>query len=637
MIKKLLLSVVLALWLSVGFAQKITLRPNNEITQWYSFEEWIFSSLNWSYETTDFNTYTAHANNYFNSLEEPLIIFLNGVVYNTKRLNTTYKFVPNFDRDQIDSVVINTDAKTYKGVSTPNGYIDVFIKRKKRTSATSTISLINQVNDPGVLSSTELNTPNVEFITYDYFGSIDIPKFLNTKLIFEYTDFSRTNVLVYDRTIEGSLLNRSYLNGARFWPKNKVYNVLLVNSIEKKEFNLSTILGYTYSYRFYEWIDAAGIEIPSSDKRLQASATLTANKLGVFNNWTINGVVNNPKFVGNTNGQEFGLKESKFQNNLGFTLNRKNHPISMNIGTEWFNWKDSYTSKRTGLLIGNLALQTKWGKNNNESDIIIGTHEFRVSQLVKLENNLDVYFNYALENMHATEYMLDLWNKEIGFKTIDRTKHVVINNSKMVQSHIGVKLNKNLQFNQSSLMITSSVKHYWDYVHPTAEYEFINHYEPYNSILTYSDNKNVGFISTQINYKKIWMAQFETKTSINAFYELYGTNDSKLQSDRRPPIQLSQEFVFKISENSSIETLFRYISSKYYNEYKLIEEAYGWPTVRAEPIYLTYVTSKTYFFDRRASFLISLRNLLNSTENYNTNGQYYNMSIHFSAVINIGK
>ncbi len=636
MTKALLLSFVLALYCSIGFAQKATLVPDNEITQWYSFEEWIYSSLNWSYETTDQNTFTAHSSNYFNSLEEPPKIFLNGVVYNTKRFGTHYSYLPNFDREQIDSVVINTEANTYNGVSTPNGFIDVFIKIKKGRGGSSKISLINQVNDPGVLSSTELKTPNVEFISYDYFGSIDMPQLLNSKLIFDYNDFSRTNVLVYNREVEEALLKRTYKEGEKFWPQNKYFNVLLLNKVENKRFLVSSVLGYTYSWRFYEWIDAAGIEIPSSDKRFQASATLSSKTNGYFKRWIINGLHTKPDFIKSPNSQEIGLEETKIESNIGFLLNRENQPVSINVGVEWFNWMDSKSTKSINQLNGYVALQTNWKKGNQTSDVIAGSHRLALSHTLKLKNELDIQLGYSMDDLSATSYNFDLWNKGIGFNSIDRSKHTVIMDSEMKQSQFEIQVSKMFLFKKASLFITSSTKHYWKYVTPTANFEFVDWDVPYNSTLSYSDNNNVGFFSFQSRFKNNWSSTIESITSINTFFELYGTDESKLQSDKRPPLQLTQELVFRLSENSTIETLFRYVSSKYYNEYTLVEEAYGWPTVRAKPIYLTYVTSKTYFFDRKASFLISLRNLLNSTENYNTNGQYYNMSIHFSAVINIG-
>ena len=184
-----------------------------------------------------------------------------------------------------------------------------------------------------------------------------------------------------------------------------------------------------------------------------------------------------------------------------------------------------------------------------------------------------------------------------------------------------------------NIILDFNFTHFWNYVYENVEYTNQGYSQPYKPSFTIDDLKNYGVIDLLIKTEYEWNSNLKSELNLSSEIILYGGKYQERLNESLYSLLLQKNLYYKVSRNSSFALNYKYSPARYIHSFTTISTR--WPPPRINPIHLLNFSFQTSLFNNYLKMGLAIRNLLNSTESYNTNGQYYNMSIMATAKLNI--
>jgi|TARA_R110001599_G_scaffold244895_1_gene444934 hypothetical protein len=635
--KKFLPCIIILLFNIKGYTQEIVLKPSEDITSWYNLEEWIYSKANWGYNSYDLTNFEPFSPFYVNTLQKSPLLFIDEHNYQTNWLDQDLFYFPNIPLSIIDSVVINTTSKTMNGFLTPNGSISIYLI-KKMPLVESEFNLVNQINDPGLLAEEpELQTPNVERINSTIKAGIVYPEIFNTRFLFNDDTYTRANRLVYDRKVDNTLFDRTRITtpdspGSTFIPqRNTETDFILLNQIKTHSFYLSLLASYNLKDTFFQWHPISGIELASEHKRTFISASIHPQKNGVYKHTNISIGHAASDSLQFSDPIAYGLNETTIQHSTAFLFPIKDAALQVSISNSVFIWNDYVSNKRAFVNDINL-ISTYSNEKLGDLGFVVGSHSLGFEYTNNPSLGTSFRISTFKRNLESNGYNYTLFNNEIGFSNLDRSKHEVINFSDLSNTQTSIGFDIKTTTKRVHLKLGVFANHFWNFVDTMINYEPVNGEDKLNSSIVFSDIKNSGFFGYKLSAKLNLVNNISLMSALSGHVIRYGSDKFKSSISNINRTIFSQTINYKVHDNALLGISFRYTSSRKIDDFTTSFNQSGtFPPVKVRPIFLLNATAKTWLFDRSLGLTLALRNLLNSTESYNTNGQYYNMSIGITA------
>ncbi len=622
----LLLIALLVVQFNSINAQRISFNGEDHITSFFNFEEWLVNHSGNAFRSLDINTLEFIDINSTMPLSNNTDLYINGNRLNTIWLSNNFVLIPNFTQSDIDSISIN-----YLPVDF-NSERQINIQTKKKTGFSFEASRINQVYDPGILRETEFRTSNVDAVHYLEKGSI---RYSNqdfyVNLFINQERFTRTSTPVYDKRFGSNIAsrNRYERNDERFsFLQNKQINSLLTSQYKLTHGAINFAAQYVNSDQYYFWDKLSGIEIPGSVQSRQFSIGYKSDKPGVFRETSFNFLSSISDTLNFTPRSYYGLNESVFRHKSTFSVPLASMKFDLSIATDIYSLTDQTSDNTYSFTEHIIGIGTSLKSAINLSTQISNTgYQFHIERRVN-----DRFF------MGATHQSKDLFNTQFnytyreagfGYPNLDSNNHRINNASEFKTSH--TKISTGFSNSSSNLFLT--YQHYWTYVNEDVTYIYNGSYQ-LESILHYFDTENIGFLGFNVSHQLMPYPNLEFKTIITSSLNIYGDSITRDIFKSSPSYSLTEIIQYKPDENFALEILFKYIPARELIEYQNLDVRGSNPPSRIRPIPLLNLSSSMWFFDRRLEGKVTLRNLLNKTETYDTYGQYFNMSINISARIN---
>jgi len=613
-------------------AQSMVLKPSDLINPWMNLSEWIIRNANLTYDSYDINTFNVHWNTYSSRIDVVPLIFIDGVKYNTSLIESNNLIIPNISPNTIDSIIVNLDEKYVNGYFAEKGSIQIFLK-KKGSSLYYEKGLANEINDPGPHSSSELKSQNVEVIDISEKATLWFPKKWKSSLALTRNRYSRTNFHIYDDEVNRRLFTRTLADdnsGDIRLQRNLINNALLTNSFTTNSIDVRLLTSYTNKNNYYLWSPLAGIELPFSMKRFQTGVNIQPKSIGFFKGFSTHISHSNYDSLYNAGSKAFEMEELSFDQSMALQFSKK---ISLNIETNIQKWSDQITLKSnyTSSWKSSLIYQ-----DNFQYLLQVGNYEQGVS-INSLKNGSSISFNTFRINLNRLGYNYTLAKNGVGFSLLNNLENRITNDSDLVNFYSGIKYKKRIKTHLLTLSGSVEMKHYWNLSDFKTEYEYLPNSLILSTNVNYYDSKNIGLLNYNITVGVSLSPVLSSRTALTSNINTYGSTTFDDNYQRVPTWNFLQSVKYNLDENVVFEINYSYIPARKINEFKMLEDDLGWPSVRVRPINLLSSTAKLLFFDKSLAMSISLRNLLDSVESYNTNGQYYNMSIYVSASLALGK
>lgn len=614
------------------YAQKKVLIPHESITPFYNLEEWIFSNAGWSYDSYDLTSFDPFSKYSVNTLEKAPMLFIDEHKYHDSWLSQDLFDFPDITLNLIDSVVINQNSSFKNGYHAPNGSIHIYTKKSPHNKVQNEFGLINQINDPGPLDQDpDKGTVNIERIKSISRTNIFLPDFFSTKFLSTNSSYTRTNRIIYDREFNSYLPKRT--SGVA---RNRETDLLLSNRFILNNFDIRLLNSFNYKNTYYLWSPLAGIEMPAEHKKLQTSLLLSPTKKSYFKQSHLSFSFATTDSLQGASIHNYGLDEIKLSHSSSFLLPINESTISVYVNNTFYNWSDGITGNKKSLNDVNLII----GYNQDEIgmlNLVGGNHTLGFEYQKKLRKTLSLNISSYMKNLNGNGYSYALWNQRLGYTRLNRDNHSVTNNSNFVNTYSIAEVSSSFSRKPYQINWSLFYKHYWKFVLTDIDYSFKESELQLDSDIIYTNEKNVGFIGFNLFTLVNPSDKILLKSSVSGHLYRYG---NELFTDNTRNINrliLSHSVQYRADKNAIIEILFKYLSSKNIVEFESLESNPIFTTADVRPIYLLNATAKTWLFNRSLGLTLALRNLLNSTESYNTNGQYYNMSISVTASLAIGK
>ena len=616
--------------------QSITLKPSENATDWYNFKEWIFANTNTGYGSLDLVHFEPYQVGYAGNQREQYRVFIDGVELQTQWLNNPLFSLPNYTISDLDSVVI---VEGKHSLASTNIYI---YPHSKNNTVSLYTARINQINDPGPLIETDDFSPNVEYINKP--ASIYIAQNFNSvKAILSYTheNYSRTGLLGYsdsftytERTNIYGRTSYQTSDGDQSIPRIISHNVNSLVTHTNKKRDLSFLIGLNVTPENYDWHDLAGIEIPFESFQYQVGGTYRNKRNSFYKNSQISfSSVSADTLLLQGLDALYRLEEKKIKHESNFSFRLLKSPGFITIKNRLYHISDKARMNRYSYFDNEISIHQKFsdyltlhatlGNINNSvaaSNQITDSHFIRAGFESRLLNKA---------TFHPT-----LITRNIGFIVDNPDTYNLSNQSSHVEKLTFAEYSYNVK--KDSYMFSGRLiyQHFWNYVNEDINYFYLGNRRRLGSSLYYFDTSSVGTLGffTQLSLKL--NSKISSKTILSGNLGLYGNNSFKNFYERVPAYIFSEIVQYKAHENFVLELFFRYIPARRIVEYENLEEQTGFPPSRVRPFPLLNFSTGMWFFNRRLETKLTLRNLLNKTEAYDTHGQYYFMSINVSGKIN---
>ncbi len=610
----LTLLYVFLLWVE-SFAQNT--KNINTIFHGYSLQEYIYWNANIPFSSHDFNSLTPLAGSYFSDAESRIVVFINGNKIETDYMSHADLFFPNYSLSEIDSINVDLRSLIKNGIPTPNGSIEIFLEEVSN-NARIEYGLVNQVNDPGPLESTTFKTPNVEaidrIINYGltYQSSFDIRVDLENHL------YSQSNALVYDRHTEFDMVDRITNNRtlSSFYQGNQNQYVFLTKTIGYNSLDLHYRRGRFFQNVF--WDTALGNDRVNTFTTNTFTFTYSNKKLNFFNGFS---------FTYHNTATDI-LKSFNYY--IDGTQTRSVETVVRN-SYSWFNsyLTSSFIFRRDTFTAPNLTTAYNAFSWNLHLKNFLGTEtqfvldsSFQSVQIRKSTLSVRYLQFNPIEYSHSFKLADD--RLFFGKTNLYPLNPLTIQSNTDLLNYIN--LNQKYVLNRSpySFNLSTDLKHYFNYIDYSVTYFPISGQTSHQSESEYKNLKDITVAYASLRYTQLFRS-VQLESNIKFSTQLFGTN---IKSNRRPNFLFNQIFKYNLNKSAEVELSYKYSSVRRFNEYEFLQESITWPPVRVRPFHQLNFTTRLSFVNQRLHGIISLRNILNSTESYDTNGEYYNMSIH---------
>lgn len=628
--------VVYLLGHNPSFAQQLVLKPDHSITTWSNLEEWIFSNLNAAFRTYDMNNLEVYLPGYTNTLNEHFIVILNDHVIETSWLNNHLTFFPNLPLSAIDSIVVDQNSKSEYLTAPSNRTIRIFTRNKK--SFLSEVSYANVINDPGLYTNRNNRgkSENIERINSPIriYSSFRLG-IVKSRFFYSYDDYSRTNRLIYDRNFNYTLWNRTNPpNGISIFQEQRITKHIIGVYLETKtnHYSVSSNVLYNNVPEHYIWESFSGIEIPSKFQQLNASINFKALKKSVHEITKINFSKGRSDTLSSTYLAHYGLTESRVSQSSLFRLPTDQGWLDLNIKNSYYTLKNTSFASSYSYYLHALSLRYITSLKN-----YLGVHlsnagsEIQGGYHLSESNSIHTRAGTFIAGKEQYNYSITP-----GISNLNSSIHTVISDTEFKNSFFQFRFMHQSGFTNNRFKLSLSASHFWNYVNYEISYSRNSSSPVLNSQIRYFDSSDVGIIGLHANHRLSLANRYFITTMLTGNIDLYGNNAFRNHYKSVPKFVFSEILQYKADENFILELFFRYIPSRRIIEYKTLDEETDFPPYRVRPIPLLNFSTSMWFFDRRLETKLTLRNLLNKAEAYDTNGQYYYMSMNVSARINFG-
>ncbi|MAC05052.1 MAG: hypothetical protein CL671_12970 [Balneola sp.] len=612
-------------------AQKTVIKSSDHINPWMNLSEWIFKNANLTYDSYDLNTFEVFWNGYSSNIYTAPLIFIDAVKYNALSIESNILVFPNISPTNIDSVIIDSDSKIINGYLAENGSIQIFLKKDDNAIFLEK-GVANEINDPGPHISSELRSQNVEVIDNVEKMTLWFPKKWNTSLILSRNIYSRTNFFVYDDKVNTRLFSRTLDKDELGEPRlqrNIILDAVLTNNFRTDALEFQFINSLTRKGNYYQWSPLAGIELPFSMSRYQSGISIKPKSTGFFKGFNAHISYSNYDSLYDAGLKAFEMEEFSFDQSASFQFSEK---ISFNAEANIYNWNDQITSKSNNTTSWKSSIVIK---DNLEYLFLVGNYEQGIS-INSTKNKSLISFNTFRTDLKRTGYNYLFAKEGVGFSMLNNLENRILSNSDLVNFYSGISYRKKIQTQTITFSGKIELKHYWKLSNYKTEYEYIPSNPILNTSINYYETKNIGILNYNITADASISPDFSSRTMLTSNINTYGSSAFNEGYQRVTAWNFSQSIKYSLDKNAFLEIGFSYIPARKINEFSMLDENLGWPTIRVRPIKLLSGTAKAWFFNKSLLMTLALRNLLNSTESYNTNGQYYNMSISVSASLALG-
>lgn len=622
------------------YGQEIIIKPDENLAPFYTLEEWIYKNSNWNFDSYDFNTIEVFSTNYSGDLENGPAVFIDGKRFLMSWLtNESFNF-PEISINQIDSVVVNPYKKISNGIYTSNGSINIYLKQIP-TGLIFDAIYVNQIYDPGLNLGSDLSSPNVEYVRKTKKVVFNLPELLSSTFFYSGDDFSRTGALDYNENTTRQLGSRTRIRdnfGEQVFQRNRNHLFFLKNSIGNSLFDLSHNTSYILKNQYYTWHPISGIEVPSKHHTFQTGLNFKRIDSDFYKSTQVNysySTADSLEFQ-DIDKPKYNLIEQQVHHTSTFGFKNKEDRVNIYLNNLFYNWEDIFTGNSKTLLNSSLSLNYV-SNSYGIVDLMIGNYTIGFEYQKDLWDNYSINASTFRSNLEGSGYNYTFWNEGIGFSNLDPSIHSVTNSSSFTNIYSTLKLSSTMSKQDYQFSWNIYPSHYWQFVNTTIDYNIIPNSLELGSDISYNDEQNVGFIGFYSSLQISRIPKTSLRTTVSGRLHTYGSSKYLDNAKGINNFLFSQSVLFKAHENAFYELSFRYISPREIHEFESLEEVSNLYQSRVRPIKMLNASIKTWFIDRSLLITLSLRNLLNSTESYNTNGQYYNMSIHFSGVLHIGK
>ena len=266
-------------------------------------------------------------------------------------------------------------------------------------------------------------------------------------------------------------------------------------------------------------------------------------------------------------------------------------------------------------------------------NVTLGNGEQSISSKLKNTALTELSFRTYRKNLQRFNNNLTRWDNQIGLSGSRRPINLTLEPDLInFSSRVGIA--QSFASHSVSGSVRINALHHWELVH--ADIQYVPAQRGFESTLTYRTHRNIGSGSIQGHFNWQYAPGITFRSVLTVNQVLYANQAFRTFNERVPEVVSSSTINYQYNPNATFELLFKYVSSRFIHEFDGIEEQSDTilpPEVR--PIYQLSFSANQYFFSQRLLLSLSLRNLINETISYNTNGQYYDMSIAVKATVRL--
>jgi hypothetical protein len=617
-----------------SFGPRVTLIPEKHITPFYNLQEWIFTQMNWYYETYDMDAFRVRSPAAFPIMASGTKVFVNDIPYHNRRLLSDYHTFPEINLQVVDSIVVHSGPVVVGGLYSPGGAIRIYTEDLP-VGALFHKAGINQINDPGLGEFNDMATRNVEYVRKNNQLIVSIPALLGTTAIVNLDDYSRTNVFNYDRVANVDMAyrpsSRVAVPGYRAWPSHDAKSLIIMNALHTRAMSVQSLVNYTKS-NSYEWFDLAGVEIPSRNEHWQASLILQLHEFPLIE--SISGGFShqqNDTFP-NRNHLYIDLDETTIWQAMHWKLPIGSNTLQGSVHSETMHWKSRSSDAEAKRWDFNITAGLPMGQNG----VWMGLgNQNRFIQYTLNAHKAGVLITAAAfhTDLRSLGYTYDIWQNELGFYGLNPDRHRINLESDLKERYLQATALIYRKNNEISWSLKTEFSHYATLVVSQVDYKSYLRFYPLETTLSFRDAHSVGLIFAEAEAEWRLDSRLRLKSTIAYHQRLYAPDMITDHIKRTPRWMVTSLLHYRLHNNARLELHYRYVSERFYPEFADISEVRNFPPLRGRPMHVVSATSRNYFMDQRVSLEIALRNLLNQTENWNTNGQYYNLSIGLAITV----
>ncbi|MEQ9263936.1 MAG: hypothetical protein RLN81_01850 [Balneolaceae bacterium] len=615
------------------FAQKVVLRADQTNSLLYNLEEWIFNNANIPFRTYDFGSFEAYSPGYTYGINTDFLILIDGIPYNSAWLSNDYLTLPNLNFSDIDSVVIDYDEHITKNNTYPAYSINIHTKKTGNYISVETARL-NQINDPGTFGGA---SPNVEFVNFPTNVMLNLKRG-NYNSLFAFTSelYSRTGQLGYNKSIQPGLFDRTeapFEESEFEAQRNHQQNFLWLQSLTSENYDIN-LMGASYiSNQFYEWHRVSGIEAPYSLEQYQLSAALDLKNSTFYEGTNFSYSSGVSDTLDYKSPAVLALSEFSLSQSSRFTLPLKSLPINLTLSNKYYSIKDKITDSSYDHHSYAFTIEG-FLRNELKTKITFGNDIQSIIFQKPLSNTSSLQFSTFNQLVGKNSYNYSLHNRGIGFSNLQENSNQLINNSEFRQAYSQLKWLARLQNDKHSFTGFAFLRHYWKLPNELIQYTPNTNSLQLDTELSYFDSSNDGLFVIQTYLTSHYSESLRFKTMLGGNFFLYGNTTFRDHYLSIPAITFSESIQYIVDENFILELFYKYVPVRTLNEYENLEELTGFPPKQVRKISMLNFSSGMWFFNKTLELKFTLRNLLNNTESYDTNGMYYSMSVYVSGKIN---
>ncbi|MEO1022575.1 MAG: hypothetical protein AAFW89_08525 [Bacteroidota bacterium] len=616
---------------TIVHAQSLVLKPDDSITLWFGFTEWVLHHAAIPFDSYDLTTFSLLGSSNGLLTDEPPLVLIDGHLHRSTTLINDEFQLPNLDLHTVDSVVISLESEYKNGFYSPSGFIEIFLKKVEKKRAFFSRGLINETNDPGPHINTDFRSPNVEAVNYDTQSGFIIPEIANTIFLNNNTSYTRTNRLIYDNARSGTLTSRTASrddDGSVRNQRNQISNSHLFNRFELSDLNVSLHQNLTQLRSFYTWNPVIGLETQFKGVQGQHSVLLQNKRTSFFREASTSFSWANYDSLSNANSA-LEVNTWRVENRLILDLNPKTELLLY----QSFEKLEDYNGMRSIRVPLYRASLIHSSSDHYTLSATLGNGEQSVSSIFKNTPFTELSFHTHRKDLQRFNNNLTRWDNQIGLSGSRRPINLTLEPDLInFSSRVGIA--QSFTSHSVSGSVRINALHHWELVH--ADIQYVPAQRGFESTLTYRTHRNIGSGSIQGHFNWQYAPGITFRSVLTVNQVLYANQAFRTFNERVPEVVSSSTINYQYNPNATFELLFKYVSSRFIHEFDGIEEQSDIilpPEVR--PIYQLSFSANQYFFSQRLLLSLSLRNLINETISYNTNGQYYDMSVAVKATVRL--